>query len=146
MLLNFFPEEDEKMRGWKNTGKWCCLAVLLVAVNGLSIATAAEESDSWDEAGQKVKEATHAVGKATGETTDKAVAEAMKAWEEAKQKYHASVAAAKKKYDAEVEKARARIHAATAPDSPDGASGENSGQQPSAVETGSETPVAEPRD
>jgi cellobiose-specific phosphotransferase system component IIA len=74
------------------------------------------EGSKWDRAGQKVKEATLAVGEATEESTDQAVAEAMKAWEEAKRKYHESVAAAKKRYDEEVARAKAKIHAATAPD------------------------------
>ena len=92
---------------------------------GVSVAAPADQDqDLWDEAGQKVKEATEAVGKATGETKDKAVAEAMKTWEEAKEKYRASVAAAKEKYEAEVEAARAKIHAATAPENEDEAAGQ----------------------
>ena len=90
----------------------CALIVLAATV---SFSYAAEEVSKWDRAGEKMKEASHAVGEATEESTRKAVDEAHKAWEEAKRKYLEAVDAAKKKYDEEVEKARAQIHEATAP-------------------------------
>ena len=90
----------------------CALIVLAATV---SFSYAAEEVSKWDKAGEKMKEASHAVGEATEESAHKAVDEAHKAWEEAKRKYQEAVDAAKKKYDEEVEKARAQIHEATAP-------------------------------
>lgn len=90
----------------------CALIVLAASV---SFSYAAEEVSKWDRAGEKMKEASYAVGEATEESADKAVDEAHKAWEEAKRQYQEAVAAAKKKYDEEVEKARAIIHEATAP-------------------------------
>ncbi|NOQ46026.1 MAG: hypothetical protein GQ559_05055 [Desulfobulbaceae bacterium] len=90
----------------------CALIVLAATV---SFSYAAEEVSKWDKAGEKMKEASHAVGEATEESAHKAVDEAHKAWEEAKRKYQEAVDAAKRKYDEEVEKARAQIHEATAP-------------------------------
>ena len=90
----------------------CALIVLAATV---SFSYAAEEVSKWDKAGEKMKEASHAVGEATEESSRKAVEEAHKAWEEAKRKYLEAVDAAKKKYDEEIEKARAQIHEATAP-------------------------------
>lgn len=100
------------MKGWQGMIFQCALIVLAASV---SFSYAAEEVSKWDRAGEKMKEASHAVGEATEESTRKAVDEAHKAWEEAKRKYLETVDAAKKKYDEEVEKARAQIHEATAP-------------------------------
>ena len=100
------------MKGLQRFLFQCALIVLTVSV---SFSCAAQEVSKWDKAGEKMKEASHAVGEATEESAHKAVDEAHKAWEEAKRKYQEAVDAAKRKYDEEVEKARAQIHEATAP-------------------------------
>ncbi len=76
---------------------------------------ATDEVNKWDSAGKKVKEASHAVADATVESTEKAVKDAHQAWEDAKIAAQESIDTAKKKYDQELEKARAKVHAATAP-------------------------------
>ena len=103
----------KSMKGWQGILFQCALFILIASV---SFSYAAEEVSKWDKAGEKMKEASHAVGEATEESTRKAVDEAHKAWEEAKRKYLEAVDAAKKKYDEEIEKARAQIHEATAPE------------------------------
>ena len=110
------------MKEWKKIIIGCAV---LGQVSFLSSALAEEEASKGDTAGDKIMEASHAVGEATGESAlnakveaDKAVEEARKVWEEAKQKSQETLDAAKQKYEEEFEKARARIHAATAPHSP----------------------------
>ena len=110
------------MKGWKKILFGCAV---LGQVGFLSTAFAEEEADKWDTAGDKIMEASHAVGDATKDSAlnakveaDKAVEEARKAWEEAKQKSKETLDAAKKKYEEELEKARAAIHKATAPAAP----------------------------
>jgi F0F1-type ATP synthase membrane subunit b/b' len=100
------------MKGLQRFLFQCALIVLTVSV---SFSCAAQEVNKWDRAGEKMKEASHAVGEATEESTRRAVEEAHKAWEDAKRKYQEAVDAAKKKYDEEIEKARAQIHEVTAP-------------------------------
>jgi len=107
------------MKGWK---KIIAICAVLGLVGSVSSVFAEEEVSKWETAGDKVMEASHAVGEATEDSAlkakveaDRAVEEARKAWEEAKQKSKEMLDAAKKKYDEELEKARATIHAATAP-------------------------------
>ena len=95
-----------------------CAVVILVG----SIASSFATEDKWDTVGEKIIETSHAVGEATEESAqkameeaEKAMEEARKAWEDAKLKSKEALDAAKKKYDEEMEKARAKIHEATAP-------------------------------
>ncbi len=90
-------------------------ALLLLCSIGVVSASEAETPSKWDTAGQKVKEASVAVGDASAESMEQAVEDARLAWEEAKKASQESIDAAKKKYDEEKEKARAMIHEATAP-------------------------------
>ena len=108
-----------EMKGWKSIAVGCAVLGLAGFVSSVS---AAEEASKWDTAGDKIMEASHAVSEATEDSAlkakveaDKAVKEARKAWEEAKQKSKEMLDAARQKYEEELEKARARIHAATAP-------------------------------
>ena len=94
-----------------NTIIICAIAVLGMAATGF----ATEEVSKWDTAGAKVKDASQAVAEASAESADKAVEEARLAWEEAKKNSQETLDAAKKKYDEELAKAKASIHAATAP-------------------------------
>ena len=110
------------MKVWKKIIIGCAV---LGQVGFLSSAFAEEEAGKWDTAGDKIMEASYAVGEATEDSAlkakveaDKAVVEARQAWEDAKQKSKETLAAAKKKYEEALEKARAAIHKATAPASP----------------------------
>ncbi len=94
---------------------WASAALLLLCSIGVVSASEAETPSKWDTAGQKVKDASVAVGDASAESMEQAVEDARLAWEEAKKASQESIDAAKKKYDEEKEKGRAIIHEATAP-------------------------------
>ena len=102
----------KNLKTWKSIA----LASLLAAMVGSAApGVATGETGKWDTAGKEIKEAAQAVGKASEESAYKAMDEAGKAWETAREKSRQSLDVAKKKYEDEMEKAKAMLHKATAP-------------------------------
>ena len=99
------------MKGWKKIIIGCVMLGQFGCLLSAFAEDEVEEVSKWDTAGDKIMEASHAIGEATEDSAIKAKIEADKALEKARKAWES----AKQKYEEELEKARAGIHAATAP-------------------------------